>query len=531
MCCEGVHTVLDSKLSSSGTALTGQVVRYDRRSRITAIALGVFATVLSAAGSWIPSFWGDEAASIMSAQRPLSSLFVMTGHVDAVHGTYYLLLHFWINLFGSSPFSVRFLPALAVGIAAVGVFVLARRLGGYRVALFAGLIFAFLPRVTYMGEETRSYALSAAGAVWLTVLLVRLLARQERRILPWAGYAVLLALSAYLFLFTLLMLAAHAVILLSVTRERRMLRAWLLASVAGIALVSPLIYWAYRERNQISYLASSGATAPNSIIVDQWFGNVGYAILAWAMVVIAFVLAGIAWRRRRSISAGDAADAAVERNSVLTPSTPGLPSLFVVSASFMFIPPVLLLLANFASAVYTVRYMSFATPGVALMLAFAVTLPKRRWISILALVLLIAAAVPTYVFERTPYAKNASDWAEVASVVAAHARPGDAVVFDESTQPSKRLRLAMHTYPSAFKGIKDVTLKVPYYKNTWWWDTFYTVPQVADRFANINTVWLLEYKFPGKPADTYGMADLKQLGYTVTRSYTDERSVVYELTK
>jgi mannosyltransferase len=525
MCCEGVHTVLDSKLSSSGTRLTGQVVRYDRRSLITAGALGLFATLLSAAGSWIPSFWGDEAASIMSAQRPLSSLFMMTGHVDAVHGTYYLLLHFWINLFGASPFSVRFLPALAVGIAAVGVFVLARRLGGYRVAVFAGLIFAFLPRVTYMGEETRSYALSAACAVWLTVVLVRLLERQEHRILPWAGYAVLLALAGYLFLFTLLMLAAHAVILLAVTRDRRMLRTWFLASVAGVVLVSPLIYWAYRERNQISYLAGSGATAPNSILVDQWFGNLGYAILAWAMVVIVLVLAWIAWRRRRS------GTAASPRSSMLTPHAPGLPSMFIVAASFMFIPPVLLLLANFASAVYTVRYMSFATPGVALLLAFAVTLPKKRWMSVLALVLLIAAAVPTYVFERTPYSKNASDWAQAASVLAAHASPGDAVVFDESTQPSKRLRLAMHTYPSAFKGLTDVTLKVPYYKNTWWWDTFYTVPEVADRFTKINTVWLLEYKFPGKPADTYGIADLQKLGYTVTHSYTDERSVVYELSR
>ncbi|MDQ1579945.1 MAG: mannosyltransferase [Microbacteriaceae bacterium] len=525
MCCEGVHTVLDSKLSPPEAGPLSQAVRFDRRSLITAVALGVFATLLSTMGSWIPSFWGDEAASIMSAQRPLSSLFMMTGHVDAVHGTYYLFLHFWINLFGASPFSVRLPPALAVGIAAVGVFVLARRLGGYRVALFAGLIFAFLPRVTYMGEETRSYAMSAAGAVWLTVLLVRLIARNERRILPWAGYSVLLAVSGYLFLFTLLILAAHAVILWSVTRERRMLRTWLAASVAGIVLVSPLIYWAYRERNQISYLAGSGATAPNSLIVDQWFGNVGYAILAWAMVLIVLVLAWIAWRRRRS------GTAAGYEASILTPAAPGLPSMFIVSASFMFIPPVLLLLANFASAVYTVRYMSFATPGVALMLAFAVTLPKRRWISIVALVLLIAAAVPTYVFERTPYAKNASDWAQAASVVAAHASPGDAVVFDEGTQPSKRLRLALHTYPAAFKGLKDVTLKVPYYKNTWWWDTFYKVPAVADRFTNIKTVWLLEYKYPGKPADTYGMADLKQLGYTVTKSFTDERSVVYELTK
>jgi len=26
--------------------------------------------------------------------------------------------------------------------------------------------------------------------------------------------------------------------------------------------------------------------------------------------------------------------------------------------------------------------------------------------------------------------------------------------------------------------------------------------------ADINQVWLLEYKYPGEPADTYSMADL-----------------------
>lgn len=46
--------------------------------------------------SWIPSFWGDEAASVISANRPLDSLLEMLGHVDAVHGVYYFALHAWV---------------------------------------------------------------------------------------------------------------------------------------------------------------------------------------------------------------------------------------------------------------------------------------------------------------------------------------------------------------------------------------------------------------------------------------------------
>src|ERR1700709_768814 len=85
-----------------------------RRVGVVAVVLGAAGLVLSAAGSWIPSLWGDEAASVLSAERPLPSLFRMLGNVDAVHGTFYLFLHFWVSVFGASPFAVRFPSAIAI---------------------------------------------------------------------------------------------------------------------------------------------------------------------------------------------------------------------------------------------------------------------------------------------------------------------------------------------------------------------------------------------------------------------------------
>jgi mannosyltransferase len=121
---------------------------------LTASVLGLIAFTVSVAGSWIPSLWGDEAASIMSAQRPWSSLFTMLGHVDAVHGTYYVFLHLWIDVFGASTFSVRLPSYIAIGAAAAGIVVLVNRLATRhhrRVAVIAGILFAVLPRVSYMG--------------------------------------------------------------------------------------------------------------------------------------------------------------------------------------------------------------------------------------------------------------------------------------------------------------------------------------------------------------------------------------------
>ncbi|MBN9180093.1 MAG: hypothetical protein J0J00_06015, partial [Microbacterium sp.] len=105
-----------------------------------AAVVGAAAAVISAAGSWIPSLWGDEAASLLSARRPLGSLFAMLTHVDAVHGLSYIALHFWIRVFGSSAFSIRVPSALAIGVCAAAVVVLCGRFGSLRFAVVAGAV-------------------------------------------------------------------------------------------------------------------------------------------------------------------------------------------------------------------------------------------------------------------------------------------------------------------------------------------------------------------------------------------------------
>ena len=102
------------------------------------VLLGIVGTAVASIGSWIPSYWGDEAASVMSAERSLPSLFRMLGHVDAVHGTYYVFLHFWIGAFGASEFSTRFPSAIAAGLLVAGTFVLGQRLARRSVGIEIG---------------------------------------------------------------------------------------------------------------------------------------------------------------------------------------------------------------------------------------------------------------------------------------------------------------------------------------------------------------------------------------------------------
>ena len=114
----------------------------------TAAGLGLVGALVSFLGSWNPSYWGDEAASVLSAERPLATLWPELGRVDAVHGLYYVFLHFWIRVFGASELSTRLPSAIAIGLAAAGVVVLANLLMTRAIGVVAGIVFAVLPRVT-----------------------------------------------------------------------------------------------------------------------------------------------------------------------------------------------------------------------------------------------------------------------------------------------------------------------------------------------------------------------------------------------
>ncbi|GAB3119242.1 glycosyltransferase family 39 protein [Glaciibacter psychrotolerans] len=500
------------------------------------LLLGAFATLVAALGSWIPSLWGDEVASLLSAERPLPSLFMMLGQVDAVHGTYYLGLHAWIDLFGTSPFALRFPSALAAGLCTAAVVLIGLRLSTASVATAAGLLCAVLPRVTYMGEEARSFAFSAAIAAWLTLLFIDLLLKQSRKRMRWAAYGALLAVGSYVFLYLALLMLAHALLLAWSRPGRAFARRWIITvALAGLAAV-PLLYWAAREGHQIAYLATDDEITPHSIFVGLWFGTFAFAVLAWTLIVVAIIGTIVSLREDRTQSPAAFAAAAESAASAASGASGAsrwrAPRFDLVAACWLFVPSTALVGIGLFAPVFTGRYLSFCAPAAAMLLACGLTVlfgrrPAVLWVSV---ALVMALAVPVYLSQREPYSKNNSDWAEISATLGAHARPGDAVAFDESARPSRRPRLAMHAYPAGFVGLRDITLNVPFSRNTTWYDSAYTVAQAATRgrFDGVQRVWLIEYA-EGRTVDSSGLISALAQGFAVTTFYRQHASVIYEL--
>jgi len=514
----------------------------------TASIVGALAMVVTWLGSWNPSYWGDEAATVMSADRPIGTLLAELRNVDAVHGLYYLLMHFWIGLFGTSELSTRAPSAIAVGALVAGTVVLGARLAGLRFGILAGMVCAILPRTTFLATEARSYAMGTAIAVWVTVYFVGLLRRRETRTRPWLVLGALVGLASYLFLYLVLLAVVHGVVLITSTGGRRHLSLWVRSLLVTCALAAPIALLAYLERGQLAFLAIRGYATPANVIVSQWFGdfkaggNVIVPILGWSLMALAVVTVIVLTVRHSPHAVLE--NRSSDRDTVR------------LGLAWLVVPTALLLAGNaWVSPVYNVRYLSFSTPAVALLIAVGLLaagrlaaravarfdivrraaggVPTRRATMAVTAVLLLAlgaAALPGYLAQRGPYAKNGgSDWRQVADYIQANASEGDAVIFDPTTKPSQRPELAYRLYPQQFAAVDAVAVQTPYYDRPHLWDVVAPLADVRGELARSTSVWALELPVGNEvPED---IADLTAHGYRVVSSHLVHRIVVYQLHK
>ncbi|MCK2035745.1 glycosyltransferase family 39 protein [Microbacterium sp. SSW1-49] len=476
---------------------------------------GTVGAAVGFTGSWIPSYWGDEAASVMSAERSWSSLAGMLGSVDAVHGLYYVMLHLWVGAFGSAEAATRLLSALAAGVMVAGIVVLVRGSASDRFATMAGIAAVVLPRTTSMASEARSYALGAAAAVWLTVLLLRLL-RRRAGIGGWIGYAFGAAACMYLFLYLGLLLVVHGLYVAVMHRER--FASWLRSTAASVVLATPIVVLGYQQRAQIAFLARRDYTTVRNVLVSQWFGHPVVALFAWYLVIAASAALVVALVR------GSAKDRPDQHLTVL-------------ALLWLVVPTALLLAGNLISPTYNVRYLSFCTPAAAILIARGaeavgslLAAHRRRIVPLGLVIALVVVCVPVYLGQRTPWAKDGgSDWRDVAEYIATNAHHGDAVIFDQTTKPSRDPRILVSLYPHAFSDLQDLALRTSYAERTHLWDA--VVPNmvaVADAPGE-TSIWAVELSSPfGRPAD---ITALLQDDFRVDASHRINRTTVYHLTK
>lgn len=447
--------------------------------------IGVLAALISVAWSSRPSLWFDESATISaSANRTLPELWQMLGHIDAVHGLFYLLMHGWFAIFPPTEFWARFPSCLAIGAAAAGVTAFAKQFlpqgSGRTIAVCAGIVFAILPRTTLAGMEARSYSLVVAVSIWLTVLFVNAVRSNRPRL--WLCYAPALMLLILLNLNLILLISVHAAMLpFLAPKESRKSPAirFGLASAAAVAAMTPYVVFAHSQVKQIDWIYPISWHYAFDIVQRQYFDHsTAFAIFSGVLIGVCLI-AWLMTSRRPGRSA----------------PTDEVRNLLIVCVAWMAVPTGILVFYSIVSEpVYYPRYLIFTTPAMAILLGICiVTIATKPWAIAGLLLLSTIAALPGYLFtQRWPYSKEGWDYSQIADVIAAHASPGDCLIVDNTAdwKPGP-VRASLAARPAAYRPLVDVGRGAYGPKVGSLWDGHVAVWLVTEKIDKCPVLWTI----------------------------------------
>jgi mannosyltransferase len=269
-------------------------------------------------------FWIDEGLSVGIANRPVGDI-PHALRLDGSPPLYYLLLHFWMAVFGTTEEATRALSVLFAVLAVPVAWWAARGLFGTRAAWMAAVLAATNPFLTQFAQEARMYALVAL----LTLLACGAYGRAfapglpERARRPWAvAYAVALALMLYTHNWALFFGAScGAVWLFLVFRSAGPQRRDLLVTGAvafGGALVLYLP-WVPTTLYQAAHTGAPWAESPPVVALLAAPGHMLGKFAQIALILAAGAGLGNLWSRRgAALSPGGRAAACLLAIGVLT---------------------------------------------------------------------------------------------------------------------------------------------------------------------------------------------------------------------
>jgi mannosyltransferase len=456
------------------TAVAASYSPPQRRGRLfDPLAVALLAAVIGGAGASRPSLWFDESATISaSASRSLPDLWRLLGHIDAVHGLFYLLMHGWFAVFPQTEFWSRVPSCLAIGAAAAGTVVFAKRFSSRSTAVCAGVVFAILPRVTWAGVEGRSYAFTAVAAIWLTVLLVTAIRRNRGWL--WLLYAVALLLSILLNVYLVLLVPAYAVIVPVIGGRKSVVIHWAAASAVAVAIMAPFMVFAHGQRFQVGWISRLSWHSVIDVLQHQFFDN----SVPFAILTAVILLAALAFR----LTGRWECDADTRR-------------LLTACAAWLVVPPtVSLIYSALTEPFYYPRYMFFTAPAMAVVIAVCIVAVARqpRWIAAV-LVLLAVAGFPNYLLsQRQRYAKEGWDYSDVADLISGHAAPGDCLLVDNTVSwlPGP-IRALLAARPAAFRPLIDIGRGMRGSERGTLWDGHVAVWLVTGRLYKCTTLWTI----------------------------------------
>ncbi len=358
------------------------------------------------------SLWMDEGLSWEVATLPLPAMRHFVLAKEPWNGFYYSLLKIWIDVFGASELSMR-MPSVIAGVATIPlIYTVGKKLFGTRSGLVAALLFAVSPMAVFFAHEARTFTLEWMLIAVALLFLLRVLEKPSFGNL--AGWIAASVLAAYAHPYSATAVPAELLSLVMLERHRV---PWghLLAGTAILGLlVAPLLWLVRREANQLASwipalswdsLGRSVYGMFNGLWADGfWTDPSGQMVVtAYALGVLIGIIAFVrAWDQSRAAA---------------------MP--FVLTSLSVLVPFGLVVAYSALRPSLSYRYMLFTLPALCLFVAGGIGTARSRTVQVVTLAALLTGSVwHSWAISQPTWR---ADWRIPASLILAHAKPGDAV--------------------------------------------------------------------------------------------------------
>lgn len=417
------------------------------KSENAVIGMLLIATALAVrlVGLSLDSLWFDEVYSVRAAQLGLGQIVSLT--VGDVHPPlYYLLLHFWIRLFGETETSVRLLSVFFSVLTVVVVYQLGLKLFNRRTAFFAALFTALSPFQVFYAQETRMYSqftfLGAASVYFFICWL-----KDDKR-LSALFYVISTTLLLYTHLyagFVVIAQVLYLVLLFIKARDFSMARPrqWSTGLITIGILFSPWAWVVFRQVAKASHgfwIHEPDWLAPLQTLIE-YCGSLWLAILLLPLLVYGVV------RSNGSKPEGQ---------------TNSLPHVRVFLLLWLGIPILVpFLISRLATPFYLPKYTIPASLPFYLLAALGLTqLRRTAWQAIFVIGFCLGAGL---ILRNDLTSLKRERWRDAAYNVEQAAQPSDLVLFNSTGSflsfdyyaKRKDLRAAVFPYAAADERAPD----------------------------------------------------------------------------
>jgi uncharacterized membrane protein len=362
-----------------------------------------------------PAVWYDEAYSLLLAERSPADIWSTTAR-DVHPPLYYVLLHYWMLVFGNGVLSARSLSALAD----IGTLLLSIKLMSLiatrRATWIAALLLALLPISVRYSQEIRMYTLLGFWLMAATVALVCWVNAPQRKRFAII-YVLLMTAAFYTHYFAALCLLVHW---LFWWKSRGLpARVWVAANSVIVLFYLP---WAPHlidhvlHRNGLEWIPPlTWHTALTGVwqftVLSQWV-----PVTSWWRAALTFLIlrcAGAVLLSKRT----------QQHYSILL-------------VAYFLVPVIAIFLVSLVVPVFDPRYLVFAAVGLPMMVAVALDARGTREIvmALAVTAVLLAQGVST-VYQQTDKLSG-SDVRRMAGLdilaadLAREAKPDDEIVVD-----------------------------------------------------------------------------------------------------